>query len=54
VTSPDGGWSLAVYGENLTDHLINVASLEISGLPDNFLGAPEPGRVLFVQARYQF
>jgi len=54
VGSPDGGWSIAIHGENLTAHLINVASLEISGLPDNFLGVPEPGRVLFVQARYQF
>jgi outer membrane receptor protein involved in Fe transport len=54
VTSPDGGWSIAVHGENLTDRLVNVATLEISGLPDNFLGTPEPGRVLFLQARYQF
>ncbi len=52
--SAERGWSLTLQGENLTDELINAATLEISGLADNFAGVPEPGRVLFLQFRYQF
>jgi len=53
LTSVDQGWSIAVHGENITDTLLNVATLEISGLPDNFAGVPEPGRHFFVQLRYE-
>jgi outer membrane receptor protein involved in Fe transport len=51
---PGKGWSVSLQGRDLTDQYINVARLEISGLPDNFADVPEPGRVLFVQARYEF
>jgi iron complex outermembrane receptor protein len=54
LASFDQGWSIALQADNITNTLINVARLEISGLADNFAGAPEPGRVLFAQARYQF
>jgi outer membrane receptor protein involved in Fe transport len=54
VASLGGGWSLALQADNITNTLINVASLEISGLADNFAGVPEPGRVIFGQLRYQF
>ena len=53
-TSVEQGWSLTLQGDNITDTLINAATLEISGLPDNFAGVPEPGRVLFAKLRYQF
>ena len=52
--SAEQGWSITLQGENLTDELINAATLEISGLADNFVGVPEPGRVLFLQFRYAF
>ncbi len=51
---PGKGWSVSLHGRNLTDEYINVARFEISGLPDNYFNAPEPGRLLFGQVRYQF
>ncbi|MGH7820919.1 MAG: hypothetical protein ACREQ9_14230, partial [Candidatus Binatia bacterium] len=54
LASLGGGWSFSLQADNITNTLINVASLEISGLADNFAGVPEPGRVIFGQLRYQF